>query len=85
MPFGLTNAPITFQDMINHILHDLLDRGVVVYINDILIYAKNQDEQDSLVEEVLRRPAENNLVISPDKCIWSQEEVEFLGYIITPR
>jgi hypothetical protein len=80
MPFGLTNAPTTFQDMMNHILHDLLDRGVVVYIFDILIYAKIQEEHDSLVEEVLRRPAENDLLISPEKYVWSQEKVEF-----TPR
>jgi hypothetical protein len=40
MPFGLTNAPARFQDMMNHILKDLLDTGVVIYIDDILIYAK---------------------------------------------
>jgi hypothetical protein len=84
MPFGLTNAPATFQDIMNYILQDLLDRGVVVYIDNILIYANDQEEYVSLVE-VLRRVAENDLVISPEKCVSNQEEVEFLGYIIMPR
>jgi hypothetical protein len=84
MPFGLTNAPASFQDMMNHILKDLLDKGVVVYIDDILIYAKNTEQHDKLVEEVLERLAKNNLVISPEKCVWAEKEVEFLGYIITP-
>jgi hypothetical protein len=47
--FGLPNSPATFQDMINQILHDLLDREVVVYIKDILIYATNPEEHDSLL------------------------------------
>ena len=43
---GLINTPITFQAIINHILHDLLDNGVLVYINDILIYAETIEEHD---------------------------------------
>jgi hypothetical protein len=67
MPFGLTNPPASFQDMMNHIWNDLLDKGVVVYIDDILIYAKNTEQHDKLVEEVLARLANNDLVISPEK------------------
>jgi hypothetical protein len=85
MPFGLTNAPASFQDMMNHILKDLLDKGVVVYINNILIYVKNEEIQDELVKEVLDRLAKNDLVISPEKCVWGVKEVEFLEYILTPQ
>jgi hypothetical protein len=85
MPFGLTNAPASFQDMMNHILKDLLDKGVVVYIDDILICAKNEEIHDELVKEVLERLAKNDLVISPEKCVWGEKEVEFLGYILTPQ
>jgi hypothetical protein len=84
MPFGLTIVPASFQDMMNHILKDLLDKGVVVYIDDILIYAKNTEQHDKLVEEVLERLAKNDFVISPEKCFRAEKEVEFLGYIITP-
>jgi len=54
MLFGLTNAPSTFQDMMNHIFSDLLNLGVIVYMDDILIYAKEDEEHDRLVEEVLK-------------------------------
>ena len=40
MPFGLTNAPYTFQDMMNHVLSDILDVGVLAYMDDILVYGR---------------------------------------------
>jgi len=43
MPFSLTNAPSTFQDMMNHVLSNLLDAGVIAYMDDILIYAKSEE------------------------------------------
>jgi hypothetical protein len=85
MPFGLTNAPASFQDMMNHILKGLLDKGVVVYIDDILIYPKNEDIHDELVKEVLERLVKNDLVISPEKCVWGEKWGEFLGYILTSQ
>jgi hypothetical protein len=71
MPFDLTNARATHQDMMNHILKDLLDEGVVVYIDDVLIYVKMEKKLDLVVKEVLKRLAENELVISLGKCRWS--------------
>jgi hypothetical protein len=44
MPYGLVNKSATFQDMMNEILRDPIDYGVVVYIDDILIYAQNEEE-----------------------------------------
>jgi hypothetical protein len=84
IPFSLTNAPATLLDMINHILKDLLDEGVIVYIDNVLIYAKTEEKHDLLVKEVLKGLAENDLVISPKKCIWSSARVECLGYVISP-
>jgi hypothetical protein len=65
-------------------LIELLNERVVVYIDDVLIYLKKVDKHDLLVKEVLQGLAENDLVRSPEKCIWSSERVEFLGYLITP-
>jgi len=82
MPFGLTNAPSTFQDMMNHVLSDLLDVGVLAYMDDILVYARTKSEHNYLVKEVLRRLQDNGLAVSPEKCVWRAQEVEFLGYVI---
>ena len=82
MPFGLTNAPSTFQDMMNHVLSDLLDVGVLAYMDNILVYAGTKSEHDHLVKEVLRWLQDKGLAVSPEKCVWRAQEVEFLGYII---
>jgi len=82
IPFGLTNAPSTFQDMMNHIFCDMLDLGLIVYMDDILIYAKTQGEHDKIVRNTLKRLQENGLAVSADKCVWRSMEVEFLGYVL---
>jgi len=82
MSFRLTNALSTFQDMMNHILSDVLDVGVLAYMDDILVYGKTRQEHDDLVKEVLRRLQENGLAVSPEKCVWRTQEVKFLGYVI---
>ena len=83
MYFGLMNSPATFQTMMNSILRDLSDRGVVVvYIDDILIFTKTEEEHDEIVEEVLKRLEENDLFLKPEKCVFKQREVEFLGLYI---
>ena len=55
MPFGLCNAPATYQSMMDNILHDLLDDGVIVYINDIPIYSDDEKTHVKLLQEVLSR------------------------------
>ena len=82
MPFVLTNAPSTFQDMMNHVFSDMLDTGLLAYMDDILIYAKTREEHDEKVKNVLERLMEHGFAISPDKCAWRVQEVQFLGYVI---
>jgi len=54
MLFGLTNAPSTFQDMMNHIFSDMLDVGVIGYMDNILVYADMEERYDDTVREALR-------------------------------
>jgi len=80
MPFGLTNAPSVFQQHLNNILAEKIDQGVVVYIDDILIYSKKEEEHIELVRWVLQKLTENNLCINIDKCLFHLPEVEFVGF-----
>jgi hypothetical protein len=82
MLFGLTNAPSTFQDMMNHVFSDMIDLGLLVYMDDILVYAKTVKEHDDLVRKVMQRLTDNKLVVEPAQCVWRMTEVEFLGYVI---
>jgi len=80
MPFGLTNAPSVFQRHLNNILTEKIDRGVVVYIDDILIYSKTEEEHIELFRWVLQKLTENNLCMNIDKCLFHILEVEFVGF-----
>ena len=83
MPFGMANAPASFQNMINDIFKDMIDLGVVAYIDDILIYSQTKEEHERLVKEVLSRLQKWNLAASIDKCEFHKSEIEFLGYMIS--
>jgi hypothetical protein len=83
MLFGLSNAPATFQNMMNHIFWDILDLGLIVYLDDILIYVETVEEHDRIVIEVLKCLAANGLAISQDKRLWLTSRVDFLRYVIS--
>ena len=82
MPFGLTNAPSTFQRFIHKVLRGLTDRGVIVYVDDILIYSDNLVDHVKLVQQVLERLRKHGSAVDIDKCYFHVEEVEFLGYVL---
>ena len=82
MPFGLVNAPATFQAMMNTILRDFLDHGVLVNLDDILIYSKNEEEHIPLVKKVLAQLKEYDLAVSTTKSTFHVKKVEFLGYMV---
>jgi transposase InsO family protein len=84
MPFGLCNAPASFQNYINHTLHDLLDRVCTAYLDDVLVYSKNQKEHREHVREVVQRLAEAGLQIDIKKCEFEVTKTKYLGIIVTP-
>jgi len=83
MPFGLSNAPATFQDAMDKIFRDMLNSGLLISMDDFLIYSETEEEHTQMILEVLWRLKENNLTIAPDKCVWHASKGEFLGFIIS--
>ncbi|EUC55562.1 Transposon Tf2-1 polyprotein [Rhizoctonia solani AG-3 Rhs1AP] len=81
MPFGLCNAPAAFQHFMNDIFRDILDVYVVIYLDDILIFSKNQEDHVKHVQEVLKRLRDNSCYCNLEKCFFFKSEVEYLGVI----
>ena len=67
--------------MMDDLFDDMLDEGVIIYLDDILIYAENMAEHQRLVKEVLKRLDKAGLSINAKKSQWHSSKVEFLGYI----
>ena len=68
MPFGLMTAPATFQRMMNNVFFDLLDEGVLCYLDDLLIYTKDVESHKVLLDKVFRLLAKHKLYIKAKKC-----------------
>ncbi|KAK3572801.1 hypothetical protein QTP86_007406 [Hemibagrus guttatus] len=85
MPFSLTNAPAVFQALINGVFQDVLNKYVIAYIDDILVYSASFEEHVHHVWEVLSRLLKNCLFVKPEKCEYHRHTVTFLGYVISPR
>ncbi|KAK3560561.1 hypothetical protein QTP86_010898 [Hemibagrus guttatus] len=83
MPFGLTNAPAVFQALINKVFRDLLGRGVIAYIDNILVYSTSMEEHVLQVQEVLARLQQHHLYVKLEKCEFHRSMVTFLGYVIS--
>ena len=85
MPFGLTNAPATFCTLMNQVFHDYLDKFIVVYLEDIVIYSHTLEEHKRHMEMVFQRLRENKLFVKKEKCSFAQDHIKFLGHIIEQR
>jgi hypothetical protein len=82
MSFGLSNAPTFFMNVMNNVFMDYLDKFVVVFIDDILIYSQSEEEHEDHLKMVLQRLWEHQLYAKLSKCEFWIDEVLFLGHII---
>ena len=83
MFFRLTNSLAIFQAMINELLRDLINMGkVAVLIDNVIVGMEKEEGHNEIVEEVVRRLAENDLYVKPEKYKWKVREVGFLGVVI---
>ena len=83
MPFRLTNAPCAFMDHMNRVFQPYLDRFVVVFIDDILVYSKDEEEHDAHLRIVLQTLREKQLYAKFSKCEFWLREVTFLGHVVS--
>ncbi len=82
LSFGLCNAPATFQAVMNGVFQPLINKGVLVYMDDILIYAKTKEEHDALLSQVLQILQDKDMFAKLSKCEFEQKELKFLGHIV---
>ncbi|GBG80460.1 hypothetical protein CBR_g30923 [Chara braunii] len=82
MPFGLTNAPTTFQRCMNDLFRPWLDRFVVVYLDDILVFSRTLEEHQGHLRQVLEKLREANFKINTKKCEWEKTQVLYLGHVL---
>ncbi|GBG73872.1 hypothetical protein CBR_g17584 [Chara braunii] len=82
MPFGLTNAPATFQRCMNDLFRPWLNKFVVVYLDDILVFSRTLQEHEGHLRQVLEKLREVNFKINAKKCEWAKTQVLYLGHVL---
>ena len=85
MPMGLTNAPAMFMQMMNNLFKDMLDQGVVVFLNDMLMYSTTSEGHFKLLEKVFVHLQRYGFYYKLKKCSFLQQTTNFLGFNISPE
>ncbi|GJU98207.1 putative reverse transcriptase domain-containing protein [Tanacetum coccineum] len=85
MPFGLTNASAIFMDLMNRVCRPMLDKSVIVFIDDILVYSKDKKEHEAHLREVLETLRKERLYAKFAKCEFWLQEIQFLGHVVNSK
>ena len=83
MPFGLTNSLDVFMCLMNNVLHKYLDKFVVVFIDEILIYSKSKEEREEHLKIGLQNLREHLLYVKCSKCNFFKDKIQYLGHVVT--
>ncbi|SOV04978.1 uncharacterized protein UDID_17813 [Ustilago sp. UG-2017a] len=85
MPFGLTNTPASFQHLMNDTFKDMLDRSLIIYLDDLLIYSSTLKQHQEHVSAVLARLRQAGLYAKAEKCQFSTSQTKFLGFVVSDQ
>ncbi|GKD41489.1 putative reverse transcriptase domain-containing protein [Tanacetum coccineum] len=85
MSFGLTNAPVVFMDLMNRMCKPYLDKFMIVFIDDILIYSKTKQEHEENLKLILELLKKEELYAKFSKCEFLIPKVQFLGHVIDSK
>ncbi|KAL6184764.1 hypothetical protein ACLB2K_046164 [Fragaria x ananassa] len=83
MPFGLTNAPAAFIDLMNRVFSPYLDRFVIVFIDDILVYSRSEKEHAKHLRIIMHTLRNSQLYVKLSKCEFWLDKVGFLGHVVS--
>ena len=85
MAMGLKNAPSCFQRLLETVFADMLGKGVLVYIDDLILFTNTEEEHELLLEKVFKRLVQAGLSLKPEKCHYFQAEIEYLGHVVSDK
>jgi hypothetical protein len=83
VPFGLSNALVVFMCLMNGVFRECLDKFVIVFLDEILVYSKSEEEHENHLKMVLQMLRENQLYAKLRKCTFYQKHIHYLGHIIS--
>lgn len=83
MPQGVTNAPSTFQRLMERCMGDMHLKDALVFLDDVIVFSRTLEEHEERLMKVLTRLKEFGLKLSPEKCVFFQTSVRYLGHVIS--